>query len=63
MKVETLTWIKQLVDYIAGAADAPPDGAPSFVMSAVFTGMWWAVLLVLVTVFSGQTSKFIYIDF
>lgn len=63
MNVETLIWIKQLIDYIAGAADEPPAGAPSFVASAVFVGIWWAALLVMITIFSGQTSKFIYIYF
>ena len=63
MSVETLLWIKHLIDYVAGAADEPPPGAPSFVTSAVFVGIWWAALLVMITIFSGQTSKFIYIDF
>jgi len=63
MSVETLVWIKQLIDYTAGAADEPPAGTPSFVTSAVFVGVWWAALLVVITIFSGQTSKFIYIDF
>jgi hypothetical protein len=63
MSVETLLWIKHLIDYVAGAADEPPPGAPNFVTSAVFVGIWWAALLVMITIFSGQTSKFIYIDF
>jgi hypothetical protein len=63
MSVETLIWIKQLIDYVAGAADEPPASAPGFVKSAVFVGLWWAALLVMITIFSGQTSKFIYIDF
>ncbi len=63
MSVETLLWIKHLIDYVAGAADEPPLGAPNFVTSAVFVGIWWAALLVMITIFSGQTSKFIYIDF
>ena len=39
MSVETLLWIKHLIDYVAGAADEPPLGAPNFVASAVFCGV------------------------
>jgi hypothetical protein len=33
------------------------------VSTSVFRGIWWGLLLVVVMLFSGQTSKFIYIDF
>jgi hypothetical protein len=29
----------------------------------VWHGIWWGVLAALILLFSGQTSKFIYIDF
>jgi hypothetical protein len=35
----------------------------SVVSSAWFRGFWWILLLAVIVIFSGQTSKFIYIDF
>ena len=32
-------------------------------MGWVWRGIWWGVLAALILLFSGQTSKFIYIDF
>jgi hypothetical protein len=61
--MKTLIWFKQLFDYLGGAADSPSPDAPAFVSNPVFLGLWWGVLIILVMLFSGQTSKFIYIDF
>jgi hypothetical protein len=61
--METIIWLKQLLDYLGGAEDSPPARAPHFLVSATFIGLWWAILAVLILAFSGQTSKFIYIDF
>jgi len=40
-----------------------PPRLVSVVTSAWFRGFWWILLLAVVVIFSGQTSKFIYIDF
>jgi len=59
----TLMQFKRFLDYLGGATDAPPPGAPRLLNSGIFLGLWWALMIVLITIFSGQTSKFIYIDF
>ena len=61
--MQTWIWLKQVIDYLGGAADDPPDDAPRFLTDPVFLGIWWGVLIIIVVLFSGQTSKFIYIDF
>ena len=58
-----LIWIKQVLDYLGGVVDTPPPGTPSVMLRPAFRGLWWGVLLILIVMFSGQTSKFIYIDF
>jgi hypothetical protein len=40
-----------------------PPWLVSVVSSAWFRGFWWILLLAVIVIFSGQTSKFIYIDF
>ena len=61
--MRTFIWLKQVLDYLGGAADNPPDDSPQFLTSPIFLGIWWGALIILVVLFSGQTSKFIYIDF
>jgi hypothetical protein len=61
--MRTFIWLKQVFDYLGGAADNPPPDAPQFLTDPIFLGIWWGVLTILVVLFSGQTSKFIYIDF
>lgn len=61
--MQTWIWLKQVIDYLGGAADNPPDDAPQFLTDPIFLGIWWGVLIIIVVLFSGQTSKFIYIDF
>jgi hypothetical protein len=56
-------WWKQLLDYFGGAADSPPEDSPTWLTHPAVRGLWWGFLLLLVILFSGQTSKFIYIDF
>jgi hypothetical protein len=58
-----LLWLRELFDYLGGAADRPPPGFPEVLKGPLFWGTWWALLAVLIVLFSGQTSKFIYIDF
>ena len=58
-----LIWLKLVLDYLGGAADSPPAESPQFLTSPIFLGIWWGALIIVVVLFSGQTSKFIYIDF
>jgi hypothetical protein len=61
--ITTLLWLKALCDYLGGVNEMPPAGAPSLLRHPIFRGLWWGLLLMLIAIFSGQTSKFIYIDF
>jgi hypothetical protein len=61
--MRTLMWLKQMLDYLGGAADEPPVDSPKFLTGPIFLGLWWGALIIMVVLFSGQTSKFIYIDF
>jgi len=57
-----LAWIKHFFDYLGASREEPPPGA-SFLASSIWLGLWWGVLIGLILLFCGQTSKFIYIDF
>lgn len=61
--MQTLMWLKQMLDYLGGAADNPPADSPKFFTAPIFLGLWWGALIIIIVLFSGQTSKFIYIDF
>jgi hypothetical protein len=52
---------KHWLEYIGGARDLPPT--PAAQLPSWFWGVWWALLITVACVFSGQASKFIYIDF
>lgn len=58
-----LRWLQHALEYLGGAQDAPPPGVPLPLSNWLFWGLWWAALTLVVYVFSGQSSKFIYIDF
>lgn len=60
--MRSLIWFKEACEYIGGARDLPPEGWTLPLTSLVW-GIWWAILLALILTFSGQTSKFVYIDF
>ena len=53
--------IRDVIDYLNGATDHS-EVLPLPVDSPLW-GVFWAILLVLILAFSGQSSKFIYIDF
>jgi hypothetical protein len=57
-----LSWIKHFFDYLGASREEPPNGA-SFLASSWWLGLWWGLLIGLILLFCGQTSKFIYIDF
>ena len=56
------SWIKNFFDYLGASREEPPPGA-TFLASPLWLGIWWGVLIGLILLFCGQTSKFIYIDF
>jgi hypothetical protein len=57
-----LAWLKNFFDYLGASREEPPKGA-SFLTSSLWLGLWWGLLIGLILLFCGQTSKFIYIDF
>ena len=61
--VTTLEWIKQALEYVGGAQDEPPPGFRVALANWWFWAIWWAAMALAIYVFSGQSSKFIYIDF
>ena len=62
-RITTLEWIKQAVEYLGGERDEPPPGLPVSLGNWFFWAIWWGALALVIFVFSGQSSKFIYIDF
>jgi hypothetical protein len=61
-QVDRLRWLKLVMDYLGGAEDEPPSGF-SFDLGSWMWGVWWAALTLVIALFCGQTSRFIYIDF
>jgi hypothetical protein len=61
--MSALAWFQCLLEYLAGETDLPPAGCPLKLSNYLFWGIWWSILIGIVFVFSGQSSKFIYIDF
>jgi hypothetical protein len=57
-----LSWLKHFFDYLGASREEPPPGA-SFLASPMWLGIWWGLMIGLILLFCGQTSKFIYIDF
>jgi hypothetical protein len=55
-------YFKQVMEYLGGERDDQPAMLPIPLTSPIW-GIWWGILLLLVLVFCGQSSKFIYIDF
>jgi len=55
--------MKHLLEYLGGAQDSPPPGFRVTLSNVWFWGLWWGLLAGLIFIFSGQSSKFIYIDF
>jgi len=58
-----LTWCQNFLEYLAGEKDEAPEGFAVTLSNFLFWGIWWCVLLGIMFIFSGQSSKFIYIDF
>jgi hypothetical protein len=60
--MNALRWIRDVADYLGGCADAPPPGVPIAAASWVWA-LWWGALTLLIVMFCGQATKFIYVDF
>jgi hypothetical protein len=58
-----LAWCQSVAEYLAGEKDVPPTGFTVGLSNFLFWGMWWGILVGIMFIFSGQSSKFIYIDF
>jgi hypothetical protein len=54
--------LKEWVEFTSGVTDTPPVRIPPMIR-AVLTGVWWAMLGLIIAAFCGQSSRFIYIDF
>lgn len=55
--------IKVLFEYLGGVHEELPIPSLTWMQGPIWWGIWWAALILLTLTFSGQTSKFIYIDF
>jgi hypothetical protein len=55
--------VKAVLEYLGGSRDGPPPPSVAWMQSPLWWGIWWAILIIVVVAFSGQSSKFIYIDF
>jgi hypothetical protein len=60
---QLLTSVRATLEYLGGVSEEPPSETPRWMTGPLWWGLWWAALLLLTLFFSGQTSKFIYIDF
>jgi hypothetical protein len=54
--------VKKIIEMLSGARELPP-GYSQNMLILIFYGFWWFFLAALICAFSGQSSKFIYIDF
>lgn len=62
--MKALTWFTTLLEYLGGSRDNLPQGVPTLIAaSPLLWGLWWGALGLVIYVFCGQSSKFIYIDF
>jgi len=57
-----VTWITQLLEFLGGSRDEAAAKVPP-VPKAVFWGIWWGALSIVIYIVCVQSSKFIYIDF
>ncbi len=55
--------VKAVLEYLGGVREDPPLPSLVWMKGPLWWGLWWAILILLVVAFSGQSSKFIYIDF
>jgi hypothetical protein len=63
MMLQLLQNVKAALEYASGVTEDPPFARLDWMKSPLWWGVWWAILIVAIVAFSGQSSKFIYIDF
>jgi hypothetical protein len=63
MMPSMMGWITEAIDYLGGSRDEAPHGFPVTLGNWAFWALWWGAMAVAIYVCSGQSSKFIYIDF
>jgi hypothetical protein len=63
MILRLLNEVAAALEYLGGVRERPPERWLSWMQAPIWWGIWWALLILLALSFSGQTSKFIYIDF
>jgi len=61
--MSTMDWIMHALEYLGGERDEPPPAFRITLDTWWFWALWWGALVLAIYVFSGQSSKFIYIDF
>lgn len=61
--IRLLNELKSGLEYLGGVTEDLPEAWPDWLRRPLWWGIWWAALILLILTFSGQTSKFIYIDF
>jgi hypothetical protein len=61
--VKAIETVKAAFEYMGGVSEDLALPSLSWMKSPLWWGAWWAVLVLLIVAFSGQSSKFIYIDF
>ena len=60
---DALAAIRACLDFMGGVHTAPPPRMARWISNPIVWGIWWAFLMLVVLAFSGQASRFIYIDF
>lgn len=63
MVLQFLGNMKSILEYISGVTEDLPLESFRWMSGPLWWGAWWAVLILSIVAFSGQSSKFIYIDF
>jgi len=61
--LQLLEKIKSILEYLGGVSEDLPLESLRWMRGPLWWGTWWAVLILSIVAFSGQSSKFIYIDF
>jgi hypothetical protein len=60
-EISSLDRVKGWLEYLGGARDVAPGGVT--IDLPLLWAIWWSALFLAGWIFSGQASKFIYIDF
>ena len=60
--MNVILWMAKFLEFLGGSQDQAPSELPR-VSPVLFWGVWWGLLSIVIYVFCGQSSKFIYIDF